>query len=81
MLTNKNEYFTLEKNDGGEWAPVEFAEDAGFNEITYMLNPLGTYQYSINVLMMFGHFLEAGEYRITKQISSKTYPAVFTVTE
>lgn len=46
-----------------------------------MLNPLGTYQHSINVLMMFGHFLEVGEYRITKQISSKTYSAVFTVTE
>lgn len=46
-----------------------------------MLNPLGTYQHSINVLMMFGHFLEAGEYRITKQLNQKDYSAVFTVTE
>lgn len=76
-----DEYFTLEKNEGGEWAPVEFAEDAGFNDVANMLNPLGTYQHSIHVLEMFGHTLEAGEYRIIKQISSKAYPAVFTVTE
>lgn len=76
-----DEYFTLEKNEDGKWVQVEFAEDASFYDIASMLRPLGTYKHSINVFAMFGHFLEAGEYRITKQINQKAYSAVFTVTE
>lgn len=76
-----DEYFTLEKNEGGEWLPVEFVEDASFNDIAIMLNPLATYKDSISILAMFGHFLEVGEYRVTKQINQKEYYAVFAVTE
>lgn len=76
-----DEYFTLEKNEGGEWVPVEFSEDASFNDIAIILNPLGTYKHSINILAMFGHTLEAGEYKLTKQINQKDFSAVFTVTE
>lgn len=71
------EDFTLEKNENGEWVQVEFAEGAAFHEVAIILNPLGTYKHSINILAMFGHYLEAGEYKITKQSCS----AVFTVTE
>lgn len=76
-----DEYFTLEKNEDGEWIPVEFAEDASFNDIANILKPIGTYKDSISILAMFGHYLEAGEYKLTKQINQKDFSAVFTVTE
>lgn len=74
------EDFTLEKNENGEWVQVEFAEDAAFHEVAIILNPLGTYKQAINISAMFGHHLEAGEYKIAKQISQNC-SAVFTVTE
>ena len=78
---NFDEVFVLEKNEGDEWVQVAFAEHAGFHEIGIKLSPLGTYTQTIDVLSMFGHFLEAGEYKLTKQLNQKDYCAVFTVTE
>ncbi len=76
-----DEVFVLEKNEGDEWVQVAFAENAGFHDIAIKLAPLGTYTQAIDVSAMFGHTLEAGEYKLTKQINQKDYCAVFTVTE
>lgn len=76
-----DEIFVLEKKDGDEWTIMDFAENVGFPEIVTELNNLGTYKQSIDVMRMFGHTLEAGEYKLTKQINQKDCFVVFTVTE
>lgn len=71
----------LEKKDGDEWVAVEFAENSGFNDIAIELKNFGTYRQSIDVIRMFGHNLETGEYKLIKTINQNEYTVVFVVTE
>jgi len=63
------EYFVLEKKLDGKWyeVPVAIEGNYGFDAIGYELNPGDRREWTVNWEWLYGS-LEAGEYRIVKDI-------------
>ena len=75
-----DKYISLEKNENGEWVKVDFAEDYAFEEIGIIMRNLQTVNLTINLVKAFGKTLDAGEYRLTKEVATGVNSSVtFTV--
>lgn len=74
-LTTGN-YFTLEKNENGEWVKVAFSKDYMVEEDAVVIRNLQTVSFSVNVVRAFGKTLDAGEYRLGKTFTGRNIGAV-----
>ncbi|MGD6843071.1 immunoglobulin-like domain-containing protein [Bacillus infantis] len=63
------EDYRLEKNIGGDWYQVPFAEDGdhAFTGIGYDLGPSDVKEWNVNLEQFYGD-LDTGEYRIVKEV-------------
>lgn len=76
---NIGKTFTLEENQEGEWEEV--TKISSVDAISATVYNLTTYTQTIDIKEMFGKNLEAGEYKLTKDIGENSYSVTFTVTE
>ena len=56
----------LEKEENGKWVTVPTADGFGFEETAVKIRNCGSLTIKINIIEAYGHKLEKGIYRITK---------------
>lgn len=61
--------FWLEKKSDGSWyqVPITIEDNYGFNDIGYILPPLGSSEWNVDWEWLYGN-LDTGEYRIVKDV-------------
>lgn len=71
------EDFTLEERDGENWKKVPVT--GGFRDYWATLRGLASTEVTVNLKNVFGKTLEAGKYRLTKEVGGKEYSIIFVV--
>lgn len=60
--------FTLEKKEGENWVKMDFLSSFEPSSIAYIVNKRQTVILSIDILNAFGSTLNAGQYRVSKEL-------------
>lgn len=74
-------YYTLEKNENGEWRRVEFGENSAFIDLGYLIGTESPLQSTYVSLSddFYAEPITVGEYRVVKDVENLTLYAEFTV--
>lgn len=72
------EDFVLEVKNGEDWETVPVV--SGFHSVYVVLRGLSVGKEVVDIVKTFGGKLEAGEYRLTREIKGTAYSTDFTVT-
>ena len=75
------EWYSVEKEDGGEWTKVEpIIDNYSFTMIGYLTDENGEVEFEINWEWLYGKLPE-GSYRLLKSVDDKYISVSFDVTE